>query len=79
MPNRRTDRHRALTSLADSPEGYTDAIMLAHGFTPKLISDLVDAGLVLAQVDYMQSGGRVIDVTRILITGAGRRALTEGR
>jgi hypothetical protein len=42
------DRRPALTMLADSPEGCTEAILLVHGFRPKLIAELVAAGLAMA-------------------------------
>ena len=66
---------RALTFLAESANGYTEAVMLAHGFTLRLIANLVCAGLATARAEHMHSGGRAIELTRIRITAAGRRAL----
>jgi hypothetical protein len=66
---------RALTLLAECANGCSEAIMLAHGFTPKLIANLVCAGLATARAEHMHCGGRAIELTRLRITAAGRRAL----
>jgi hypothetical protein len=62
---------RALTLLARSEEGTTEAMMLAHGFPIRLISELVDAGL--ATSERTQEGKR--SVVRLRITDAGWRML----
>jgi hypothetical protein len=54
----------------------TEAIMLAHGFPVPLLADLCIAGLATATVERMAAGGRKVEVVRIRITEAGRRALT---
>ena len=51
--------------------------MLAHGFSIDLMVDLIDAGLATAQAERMVAGSRPIEVTRVRITEAGRRALAE--
>jgi hypothetical protein len=66
---------RALTFLVESANGCNEAIMLAHGFTPRLIANLVRAGLATARAEHLHSGGRAIELTRLRITAAGRRAL----
>jgi hypothetical protein len=38
------DRRRALRVLADSPDGCTESLMMAHGFTMELLADLVRDG-----------------------------------
>jgi hypothetical protein len=38
------DRRRALELLAASPEGCTEALMFANGFTAELLIELVRAG-----------------------------------
>jgi hypothetical protein len=68
-------QHRALTLLGGSPAGCTEAIMLAHGFTEALLSDLVRAGLATAHVDRMVTGKRPMEVLRLKITDAGRRVV----
>jgi hypothetical protein len=71
-------RRRALELLEASIDGCTEAIMLAYGFKTELLVELVNAGLATASIERM-AGGRRIEVTRMRITGAGRRALTKLR
>ena len=70
------DRERALTLLASSSGGATETMLLAHGFTAKLIAELVDAGFATAAHQRLGVPGREITVTRVRITDAGRQALT---
>jgi hypothetical protein len=72
-PNRR----RALELLAASPDGATEAIMLAHGFTIDLLLDLIFAGLATANAERVVAGGRSMEVAKVRITDAGRQALVE--
>jgi hypothetical protein len=76
---RKPDRRRALELLAASPDGCTEAIILAHGFTTDFLIDLIRAGLATAQTERAIAGGRSMQVTRMRITHAGRRALGELR
>jgi hypothetical protein len=71
-------RRRALELLASCPDGCTEAIMLAHGFTVAQMVDLCVAGLTIATPERMVTGGRKIEVARVRITEAGRRALDAG-
>lgn len=48
---RNADRRRALELLDASPDGCTESIMLAHGFTVDLLVELVRAGLATAQTE----------------------------
>ncbi len=66
---------RALAKLADSPEGSTHNLLLAHGFKRRLIAGLVDAGLAAMETEVMSAGERAVRVMRIMITDAGRMAL----
>jgi hypothetical protein len=80
MPSRaqreRRDRRRALTVLAGSADGCTEALMLAHGFTIPLLVELIQAGLASTTTDRVVAGGRTLNVVRLKITDAGRRMLT---
>jgi hypothetical protein len=58
-------------------DGSTEAIMLAHGFSIKQMVELGRAGLATAQADRVVAGGRTMEVARVRITDAGRRALGE--
>ena len=69
------ERHRALRLLAAAPNGATEAIMLAHGFTDEILGRLVLNGLATAAPGIMYAGNRPIEVTRLTITDVGRRAV----
>jgi hypothetical protein len=69
-------RRRALELLAASPHGCTEAILIAHGFTIDMLVKVIRAGLASAGTERMVAGGRSIDVSRLRITDAGRRALS---
>jgi hypothetical protein len=71
------DRRRALELLAASPDGCTEAIMLAHGFTVAQMVELVRAGLASATAERVVAGSREMEVATVRITVAGRRALAD--
>ena len=73
------DQRRALKLLAVSRNGCTEAVMLAHGFPVPLVVELVRAGLASATPERMVAGGRTVEVARLRITEAGRRALSMCR
>jgi hypothetical protein len=50
------DRHRALRLLAAAPNGATEAIMLAHGFTNAMLDALVRDGLATAERRATKTG-----------------------
>jgi hypothetical protein len=68
------DYRRALELLASCRDGCTGAMMLAHGFTIPQMVELVRAGLTTATADRVR---RTIEVARVRMTEARRRALTE--
>ena len=70
---KKPDRRQALELLAACPDGCTEALMLANGFTAELLVELVTAGLATAQTERMIR--RSIEVARVRITEAGRRML----
>jgi hypothetical protein len=69
------DQREALRMLADSPNGSTESIMLAHGFAIGMLRDLVRNGLVTAERRTARAGWRLIEVKWMTITDAGRGAL----
>jgi hypothetical protein len=76
MPTSRkgeADRRRALKLLAASPDGCTEAILLAHGFTGDMLAELARAGLTTGKAERVVAAGRTIEVIRVRITDAGRR------
>jgi hypothetical protein len=60
-------------------DGCTEAMMLAHGFTIPQMVELVRAGLATATAERVVAGSRKIEVARVRITAAGRRALAQCR
>jgi hypothetical protein len=73
MPN--PDRRRALEVLADSPNGCIELVLLALGLSREVLVDLIDDGFATATAQRVHAGGRDIEVTRLRITDAGRRAI----
>ena len=74
MPTPKQQRRRALELLEASIDGCTEAIMLAYGFKTELLVELVNAGLVTASIEGTIAGRRRVEVIRMRITAAGRRA-----
>ena len=60
-------------------DGCTEAIMLTYGFKTELLVELVTAALGPASTEGTVTGRRRVEVTRMRITAAGRRALTKLR
>ena len=69
------DRRRALELLAASPEGCTEALTLANGFTAELLIELVRAGLASAHAERMVGDGKMTEVARVKLSEAGWQAL----
>ena len=67
---------RALVALAESPQGAVEEpLLLAHGFKPKLIAGLLDAGLATKTAERTKGGASLTYLAWIKITDAGRAAL----
>ena len=79
MPTPKQERRLALELLEASIDGCTEAIMLAYGFKTELLVELVNAGLATASIEGTVAGGRRVEVIRMRITAAGRRALLKLR
>jgi hypothetical protein len=74
-PSLSKEQRHALALLASIPHGITvDLLALAHGFDRTMIAGLVDTGLATAQHEVV-SGRATIEVIRIRISDAGRRAI----
>jgi hypothetical protein len=76
MPNgyHAATRRRALAVLADSYDGCTEAIMLAHGFTADLLVELVQEDLASVSTEG-KDDRNPLEVIRFKITETGRRVL----
>ncbi len=67
---------RALALLASSRHGANEELLvLGHGFSRRLRAGLVRRGLAAAEPEVVKAGGRAIEIVRVRITEAGRRAL----
>lgn len=65
-----------LMLLASSPHGATEALLVrAHGFDSDMVADLVRGGLATAERETMKAGAKPIEVVRLHITPAGRKAI----
>jgi hypothetical protein len=70
------DHLRALSILAESPNGCTEAMLIAHGFTIDSTVELIKAGLATVTVERMIAGR--IEVRRLRITDEGQRLYQGG-
>jgi hypothetical protein len=68
---------RALRTLADLPDGSTEALLLAHGFTTSVIAGLVDTGLATSTTEPILAGGQ--GVLSGLTSSTGASAAPRGR
>jgi len=72
------EQRRAIELLASNPHGATeDLLVLAHGFDSDMIAGLVHQRLATAKRESMKACGKTIEVVRITITDAGRKALEK--
>lgn len=69
------DERRLLELLAGSADGTTDTLLVAHGFPFDLMARLVRERLATATPELTFAAGTPVEVTRLRITDAGRRAL----
>ena len=70
------EQRRALAMLATPGHtGATQPFLIAHGFRSAMISGLVNRGLVTLARENIRAGGKMIHVTKVRITTAGRDAL----
>jgi hypothetical protein len=65
-------QRRALELLAGSPEGETEAMMQAHGFTIPLMVKLATAGLIYVVSERVNG----MEIARVKISDAGLAVLT---
>jgi hypothetical protein len=73
------DRRRALELLAASPDSCTEATMRAHGLTVDMLAKIVLAGLASVSTESVLAGRQRIEVARVRITDAGRKALAAAQ
>jgi hypothetical protein len=71
------DEREALWLLAESPNGCTQSILMAHGLAIGMLRELVRKGLATAGQRSIRTGLRTIKVTWLTITAEGRRVLAK--
>jgi len=70
------EQRRALALLATAGRnGATRPLLTAHGFGVSLIPGLVNHGLATLTHEKIRAGGKLVEVTEVRITDAGRDAL----
>jgi hypothetical protein len=76
-PSLSDEQRHALALLATFPHGILEGrLALVHGFDRDMIEGLVHEGLATREREVVTGPGRaVMEVARIRITDAGRRAL----
>jgi hypothetical protein len=65
--------------LAVASPSCPEPLLLAHGFKIKMLAGLVREGLATKQSETIGAGDCTIEVARMRITDAGRRALASRR
>jgi len=73
------ERRRLPQLLASAENGCTANLLVALGFETDLVVCEVRAGLATSQTEPELVGRHSVDVTRVRITEAGRRALDSIR
>jgi hypothetical protein len=67
-----------LKLLDSSPHGATEALLVrVHGFDSDMVGGLVRAELATAERETMKVGAKPVEVVRLRITIAGRKAIEE--
>ena len=71
-----SEQRRALELLAGSPHGATEELLAyGHGFTRRMLAGLIRAGLATVQRRVIVAGDTPVEVGKVMITDAGRRAI----
>jgi hypothetical protein len=73
---RSLERLRALRLLARCPDGCTEALMMAYGFSVDFLAGLATDGLITAEPRAMRAAGRPMSMVWIRITDAGREVVS---
>jgi hypothetical protein len=70
------EQRRALAKLANAGlDGASQTVLMAHGFCASMIVGLVNHELATVRHEKVRAGSRLIDVSKVRITAAGRKAL----
>jgi hypothetical protein len=74
-PRLDTRARDALELLTAASPSCPEPLLLAHGFKTEMLANLVRKGLATTLTEPVNAGGRSVEVVRLKITEAGRRAL----
>jgi hypothetical protein len=77
MPHLSDEQLRALQLLALSPNGCTEALMMAHGFELAFLGKLILDGFAMAELHETRAGSRPMMVVWMTITAAGQKAIAD--
>jgi hypothetical protein len=70
------EQRRALKLLAGSPHGVTEELFVyGHGFSRRMLAGLVRVALATVRRRVIMAGDAPVEVGKIMITAAGRRAI----
>jgi len=70
-------RRQALALLASCPDGCTEGLLRAYGFTSDLPARLIHEGLATAGTQRLGHAANSIEIRRVKITRAGKRELVH--
>jgi hypothetical protein len=72
------EQERALKLLASSRHGLNEELLLrGHGFSRGVLVSLVRRQLAAREPEVQMAGAKPVEVVRVRITVAGRRAIEE--
>jgi hypothetical protein len=74
-----TANERRMLEMLAASGGCTDALLVAHGFDFDLMARMVRERLATATPQRVFAASKPVEVTRVKIKDAGRRALAERR
>jgi hypothetical protein len=72
------EQRRALQLLARSPNGCTEALLLAHGFELAMLGKIAFDGFANVEAHETVAGSRRMKVFWLQITATGRKAIADG-
>jgi hypothetical protein len=72
------EQRRALKLLASSRHGANEELLVrGHGFSRGVLASVVRRGLAVAEREVAMAGAKAVEVVRLRITAAGRRAIED--
>jgi hypothetical protein len=75
-PRLSPERRRALELLASDRHGVNAELLVhGHGISRRVLAGLVHAELAAAKREVVMAGGKAVEVVRIRIAAAGRKAI----